>query len=271
MKNIFFHKFLIVVLVLFSCSMEQFEDIAMLEINNGLFYLKSTGQLYSGMAVASFKDGQRKYVQSFRNGVLSGLVKTWHPNGKIRSEEHYNNNLISGKNIYFHESGEIKLEINIADSLLEGTFHYQEDDYIYSAFFSNGKLTRSEIQYQLADNIIIQTYANSMLFTSEFTKENEIIETTQKTYIDKTNASAFLDNGILVVSFNEEGQLAGRLFFKNGDIVLQENYVNGQLDILLYHDREAGNRIYHCYYQGSALESDSDDICSNLPVFTNPL
>ncbi len=267
MKAIFRAVIFIAIAMLLSCSKEQFVDTSMLQLSNGLFYLKSTDQLFSGAALSFYENGQKKSEQHVQDGVLSGLTKNWYPNGNIKSEENFKDNLINGQNIFYFANGEIKLEINIADSLLEGTFYYQEDDYIYNAFFTRGILMRSEIQYQLAENTIIQTYADNMLLTQELNNENEIIETTQKPYNEITTASASIDDGMLVVSFIEGGLIAGRLIFQNGDIIFQENYVNEQLDILLYHDREADNRIYHCYYEDSALESGSDDICTSLPVF----
>jgi antitoxin component YwqK of YwqJK toxin-antitoxin module len=267
MKTIFTTIFFIAIATVISCSKEQFVDTSMLQLSNDFFYLKSTDQLFTGSAVSFFENGQKKSEQHVQNGVLSGLVKNWYPNGNIKSEESFKDNLINGKNIFFHESGEIKLKININDSLLEGTFYYQEGDYIYNAFFSNGILMRSEIQYQLAENTIIQTYADNMLLTQELSNEGEIIETTQKSYYERTSASASMNDGMLAVSFTEAGLFAGRLIFQNGEIIFQENYVNEQLDILLYHDRGVGNRIYHCYYADRALESGSDEICTNLPIF----
>lgn len=267
MKAIFTTVIFIAIAMLVSCSKEQFVDTSLLQLSNGLFYLKSTDQLFTGAVVSFYENGQKKSEQHIQDGVLSGLVKNWYSNGNIKSEENFKNNLINGKNIFYSENGEIKLEINIADALLEGTFYYREDDYTYNAFFSKGLLMRSEIQYQLTDNTIIQTYAGNMLLTQELSSENEIIETTQKPYDEKTTATASIEDSMLVVSFIEDGLFTGRLIFQNGDILFQENYVNEQLDILLFHDRNAGNRIYHCYYEDSELESGSDDICSSLAIF----
>ena len=233
---------LIITVPLISCSNEMSVDISMLQINNGLFYLGTTDHLFSGTAVSYYEDGQQK------------------------SEQHVVNGNITGKNIFYDEDGTIKLEVYITDSFLNGDFYSRDDDDIFSAIFDRGVLVQREIQYQLADITIIQNYANNVLTTRELDLAGELIATTEVPFTDNNMATVAIEADMLVVSFTEGQQLTGRLFYRDGDIIFQENYVNGLLNILLYHDQANGNIIYHCYYEGARLEASSDEICTSLPV-----
>lgn len=214
----------------------------MLQTENGFAYLKGTDRLFTGTAVSYYENGQ------------------------LQSEQHFDNGAINGRQVFLDETGTIKLELNIDDSFLDGAFYSRDGDYIFNAIFEKGVLIQREIQYQLADTTIIQTYAENLLTTRELDSKGAIITITEKPFSDKNIATAAIEENMLLVTFSENAQLTGRLFYQNGDIIFQENYVNGLLNILLYHDQADGNKIYHCYYEGEVLETASDDICSNLPI-----
>jgi hypothetical protein len=94
----------------------------------------------------------------------------------------------------------------------------------------------------------------------------EILGSYESDYTELTQASVATQQGMLVIRFEEPDQLIGRLFFLNGEVQYQENYVDGELSILLYHDRSAGNDIMHCYYERGELLSVSDAVCTDLPL-----
>lgn len=229
-------------MLLISCSQEQAVDISMLQVDKGLAYLKDTDRLFTGTAVSYYENGQ------------------------LQSEQHFDNGTLDGRNVFLDESGTLKLELNIDNSFLDGVFYSRDGDYIFNATFDHGVLIQRQIQYQLADTTIIQTYAENLLTTQELDSKGAIITITEKPFSDKNIATAAIEENMLLVAFAENAQLTGRLFYQNGDIIFQENYVNGLLDILLYHDQSADNKIYHCYYEGEVLEADSDEICTNLPI-----
>lgn len=261
----------LITLLLFSCSREEPVDISRLELEGERFYLREDDDPFSGKATSSYADGQIKSEQNYRDGALSGPSRSWYQNGNQKSEEHYENNRLAGQSTYFRQDGTIKLTISISEGLLDGNFYYQEDDYSYNADFSKGVLSRREIQYQLVENTIIQTYENRNLSAVEINPEGAIVATTQQAYPVMITATARIDNGMLAITFLEDDELGRRLFFRHGDVVMQENYVDGELDILLYHDRSEGKRIYHCYYEGSMLQPVSDEICASLPPATQAM
>jgi antitoxin component YwqK of YwqJK toxin-antitoxin module len=242
MKNTLSTFVLLSAALLSACNKTQPIDSAMLQFNDNLAYLKNTDQLFSGTVIDYYENGQQKSEQQFENGV------------------------ISGRNIFFTEDGSVKLEVNISDSFLDGIFYSKDGDYSYKATFDNGTLVQREIQYQLIDNTVIQNYAENLLSTRELNSAGELVSTTEIPYEDNNIAKASVEAEMLVVSFSGNQKLRGRLFYQNGDITFQENYVNGLLNILLYHDQADGNKIYHCYYEGAKLEAGSDEICTNLPI-----
>lgn len=228
-------------LALLSCNRGNETDTDRLELRAGLYYLTGSDQPYSGRAIATDENGQMQAALNFRNGSYADQVKYW------------------------DENGTVKLEANMVGGLLNGRFTYQEDDYRYDALYENGALLNREIHYEQDGIKVIQRYADNTLITSELNQDDEVIGSYEQSYTELTRASVATEQGMLVISFAEPDQLIGRLFFLDGEVQYQENYVDGELSILLYHERSAGNAILHCYYDRGELLTVSDAICTDLP------
>jgi len=233
---------LLAILLLFSCAPEEPVEVSSLLLQENRYYPEDSDEPFSGMAVSWYENGQRASELSFLQGMFAG-------------QQHY-----------WYDNGDRKLAIHINDSLPDGVFYYQEDDYVFDALYENGVLLSREIRYQLDLSTIRQTYADKTLSTLELNADNEIMAASEQAYEESALASASILNGMLVISFTEEGTLIGRLFFQDGEVIFQENYVDGELSILLYHERSEGNTIFHCYYDGGSLQAVSDDICTRLPA-----
>jgi antitoxin component YwqK of YwqJK toxin-antitoxin module len=236
------HLLFLTILLLFSCASEEPTQVSSLLLLENRYYLEDSGDPFSGKAVSWYENGQQASELSFLQGMFAG-------------QQHY-----------WYENGDRKLTIHINDSLPDGVFYYQEDDYVFDALYEKGVLLSREIRYQLDFRTIWQTYADKTLFTLELNADIEIVAASEQAYEEVALASANILNGMLVISFAEEDALIGRLFFQDGEVIFQENYVDGELSILLYHDRSRDNTIFHCYYDGGSLQAVSDDICARLPA-----
>ncbi len=233
---------ILAVLVLLSCTSRKVADTTMLELKADFYYLAGSDQPYSGRAISTDENGQVMAVLNFLNGSYADQVRYW------------------------DENGALILEVNMADGLLNGRFTYQEEDYRYDARYDKGELLNREIRYAQDGIKVIQRYADSTLTTSELNQDGEVIGSYEQAYTELTRASVATEKGMLVISFAEPDQLIGRLLFLDGKVLYQENYVDGELSILLYHERSAGNNILHCYYDNGELLALSDAICTELPL-----
>ncbi len=236
------HLLLLVNLLLFSCASVESVDISKLVLVENRYYLEGSEEPFSGTAVS------------------------WYVNGQQASELNFQEGMFAGQQHYWYDNGDRKLAIHISDSFPDGLFYYQEEDYVFDALYEKGVLLSREIRYQLDLSTIWQIYADKTLSTLELNADNEIVAASEQAYEEAALASASILNGMLVLSFAEEDALIGRLFFQDGEVIFQENYVEGELSILLYHERSAGNTIFHCYYDRGRLQAVSDDICTRLPA-----
>jgi antitoxin component YwqK of YwqJK toxin-antitoxin module len=67
------------------------------------------GEPYTGVVFETYADGSPAAEQSYRQGILDGLSRVWHPNHQLKSETMY----AFGLRVYerqWHENGKPKLD-----------------------------------------------------------------------------------------------------------------------------------------------------------------
>lgn len=138
------------------------------EINfeNGLAYLKSNGNLFTGDVVemdnknvnivykAEYKNGKKNgketrnysgnkkmYEKIYNNGELDGKCTYWHPNGKIQRTEIFKNGKnADGKVSEFYDDGKVKSEEYYLNDAKEGKQYgwYKSGQKLFEEYYING-------------------------------------------------------------------------------------------------------------------------------------
>ena len=108
-------KYLIPVLcavALFAgCAKEVgFDD---LERRDYLTYFE--GKPFTGVAVRKYKDGQKWFEDTYKDGKKDGLLTEWYENGQKRFEFNHKDGKMHGLVTWWHENGQKKYEATWKD------------------------------------------------------------------------------------------------------------------------------------------------------------
>ena len=135
--NIFFARSILSFVLVSFLQAEYPRSTTMLAKNNSKYYLKNTGELYTGHVInmsqktwkkilethlinglidGSYKEwypnGVLKYEGNFIDGKREGVFYTWFPNGKKKNEMKYVNNVLDSISISFLENGMVERKHN---------------------------------------------------------------------------------------------------------------------------------------------------------------
>ena len=61
------------------------------------YYDKNSNELFTGKASWIFRYSNQKFEGSYKNGLLHGMSKIWHPNGNLAQETIYENGVLISK------------------------------------------------------------------------------------------------------------------------------------------------------------------------------
>ncbi len=144
--------------------------------------------------------------------------KTFHPNGVIQSERTYVRNQLEGPSKFYDELGRLKREEFYKDNLL---------DSLARDFYPDGKV-KTEVFYKAGKKHgIAKTYNELGWLESEATFENDNLIGLIKGY-------EYYPGGELKATYTTtiDGVLTGqkRIYYPDGMLAAEENYVVGKLD-----------------------------------------
>ena len=86
-----------------------------LEKIQGDYYIKNSGDLYTGRALKFYKNGQIEFEANYLNGEFHGLKKSWHQNGRKSEIGEYIRNEKEGIWLRFGENGQYVYEEEFSD------------------------------------------------------------------------------------------------------------------------------------------------------------
>jgi len=141
-------RVLIGLVVFFACTQKPQQGIP------NIYTLKSSNtivikndsvfknnKIYSGFLYQLFSNNDTSFVESYKDGVLNGVVKKWYPNKQLMEERHYINGKKNGKQISFWENGNKRFEFMAVNDAYEGELREWTIDgkLIHLANFLNGQ------------------------------------------------------------------------------------------------------------------------------------
>jgi len=101
-----------------------------IERRNKVAYLRGSNTPFTGKAVETYKNGNKKSEENFVNGLKDGFVKTWFENGKIESQKPYKANKLEGTVIAWYPNGIVERKVEFSNDKKQGSFQ---------TFHENGK------------------------------------------------------------------------------------------------------------------------------------
>ena len=110
----------------------------MLSKANNKYYLKNTGELYTGQVLNMSKKTWKKILEThLTNGLIDGKYREWYPNGVLKFEGNFINGKREGMFYTWFPNGKIKNEMKYVNNVL---------DSVSVSFLKNGMIERKHNQ-----------------------------------------------------------------------------------------------------------------------------
>ncbi len=135
------------------------QDSSYFQISNGLL---------NGLAKVWHKNGKLSVEANFNNGLQVGRMNQWYANGQLQTEMNYKNDTLNGPYRMWHEDGQLWFEHNIKNGLTDGLQRY---------WYENGQL-QSEENYKngIRDGLWRTWSKNGQLKYQRNYKDGEFID-----------------------------------------------------------------------------------------------
>lgn len=130
--------------------MEEAIEVDALEYRNGISYVASESEAFTGWAKKMYAPGQLEALALFKNGKLNGPSVIWYKNGQKLEAVSYLDGKLNGSLTRWHKNGQ---------KLNEGTYKSGKPDGLFVASHENGQ-KRSEETFKDGEKISGQ-YWNS--------------------------------------------------------------------------------------------------------------
>ena len=234
--------FLIVALAIPLVSFLQAEyprSTTMLSKANNKYYLKNTGELYTGQVLNMSKKTWKKILQTYlTNGLINGKYREWYPNGVLKFEGNFINGKREGMFYTWHPNGKIKNEMKYVNNVL---------DSVSVSFLKNGMIERRHNHD--TDLAYVWDYSDSpkslIRFTEQFGKLNGDY-TKWDTYGRKIEEGYYHNNKKDSIWYKFD--LAGSVYEKG-------RYNDGQKDGVWLNYDQYGRSSSKSYYNKDELDS----------------
>ncbi len=159
-------------LVIFSISLVSYLQAAyprstsMLSKTNNKYYLKDSGELYTGQVINMSKKTWKKILEThLTNGLIDGIYREWYPNGILKYEGNFIDGQKEGLFYTWYPNGKIKNEMKYVNNVL---------DSVSVSFLKNGMMEKKHNQD--TDLALIYDYSefpkNLKTFSEQFGKLN---------------------------------------------------------------------------------------------------
>ena len=131
---------LITLLLIVGYSKEPINGNELVE-KDGVMYTKDTNIPYSGDVFGLYKNGQKEYEGTLKDGELDGKVTEWYENGQKQYEETWKNGKEDGKWTDWYENGQKEYEGTYKDGKLDGIWvkWYKNGQKKYEGTYKDGE------------------------------------------------------------------------------------------------------------------------------------
>ncbi len=101
---------------------------SLLTLKDGRLCSKESGAAFTGIAFERTVDGVTLSEIPLQNGIIHGLAKRWHENGKIELEENFAEGVSDGLRTRWHLNGQKRSTTMIVKGVLEGPYTEWHDN-----------------------------------------------------------------------------------------------------------------------------------------------
>ena len=114
--------FCALVLLIAGCGSEKVINLEQLVERDGIWYEVNSEVGFTGRAVTTYENGQKKYEGTCKNGEWVGKRTAWYENGQKKYEATSKNGEMEGKHSQWYENGQKQIEATWKDGkMIEST------------------------------------------------------------------------------------------------------------------------------------------------------
>jgi len=202
-----------------------------------LIFLPNDKEPFTGKAIATHDNGEKKAEVNFKDGKPNGVALSWYENGLRLANIPYLNGLVNGLATKWYKSGQKYLEGYIVDQVQDGTNRmwyesgqiYSESTYVIGLphkllqFHENGNKRKEGYYDPITDEINGTSWYENGQKAEVILKKGEYVKKYLKWLPNGFECpDTYLDNGNGYTSdYNEDGTLKERLWFTGGKIFSQ--------------------------------------------------
>ena len=163
-RNKYLFSIILYVFSFTSLRAEYPRSTSMLTKAKNKYYLKNTGEPYTGRVTNMSKKTWKKVLETYLvNGLINGEYKEWYPNGVLKYEGNFINGRREGMFYTWHPNGKIKNEMKYVNNAL---------DSLSFSFLENGMMEKKHNQD--TDLALVYDYSefpkNLKTFSEQFGK-----------------------------------------------------------------------------------------------------
>jgi len=169
----FFFKILFLTLVILGGNLlsEEINSWNELVRKGNLFVKKSDNQLFTGILKNYHPSGKLSLIDNFENGMQHGEFKSFYENGNILMSGVFKKGKQHGQWTEFHENGSIHWKLNYYEGIEEDglfrTFH-KNGEVMSKVTYLNGKPNSNWLHFdELGKKIKVEYYENGRFFYEE--------------------------------------------------------------------------------------------------------
>ena len=137
--------FCALVLLVAGCGSEKAIDFEQLVERDGIYYENNSEVGFTGWAVTTYENGQKKYEGAFKDGKRNGEDTGWYENGQKKYEGTCKNGEWVGKRTAWYENGQKKYEGTSKNGEMEGKHSqwYENGQKQVESTWKDGKMIES--------------------------------------------------------------------------------------------------------------------------------
>ena len=212
---------------------------SMLAKNGSKYYLKKTGNLYSGSIIEMSKKTWKKVLETnLINGLINGMYKEWYPNGILKYEGAFINGQRHGIFHSWYPNGKKKNKMNYKNNVL---------DSVSTSYLENGMIER-EYDHDI-DLAIIWDYSDSPRSLSKYTEQYGKLN---GLYSKWDEYGRKIEDGFYV---NNKKDSIWLKYDTDGAIYEKGRFKNNQKDGIWLNYDELGRASVNSYYSKGTLDS----------------
>lgn len=235
-------------------------DFKDLDCNKAMVCQTKKGKLVTGMVKTYYPDGKLKRETAYVKGLREGLMTYYHENGAIEAKVPYKSNLVDGEVLSYYDDGTPAGDCNYKANKLDGICKiYNEDGTPLSEEnYKNGVKDGVSLAYGNGAAVLKSVYADDVLIGREVFDDNGALQ--HKIFADENGdfnryQSYYPDGAVKIDAEISGSKIAGKVkeYYENGRIKSEYEIKNGALVGEYTTYRKNGNISYAETYKAGEL------------------